>query len=118
MRITLIRLSFIHEREIGVFARYYLWKGLYGELGLGYHTHSGLEDITEGTRTYSYLVVTSGVAISPGLGWKFDPGKAGGFFVEPGVIVPITIGKQDFGFEQKPGVSTGFVLYCGLGFAF
>ncbi|MDR1785863.1 MAG: hypothetical protein LBR23_05285 [Spirochaetaceae bacterium] len=87
------------EMEGGAFARYYLWKGLYGELGLGYHIHMVLD-----------TGASSGVSISPGLGWKFDPGKPGGFFVEPGVTVPITLGEN--------GVSVGGVPFCSFGWSF
>ena len=66
----------------------------------------------------------TGFAISPGLGWKFDPGKPGGFFLAPGFTVPITFGKAaDFlytgGSDTKPksAVSAGFVLYLSLGYA-
>jgi hypothetical protein len=114
--------SFIiwNEIEAGVFGRYYLWKGLYGELGLGYHSHSGTEDVESGGLTVTGVVTTSGFAVTPGVGWKFDPGKAGGFFVEPGVSVPITIGDKSYWLGSIPGdfgVSVGFVLYCGLGWA-
>jgi hypothetical protein len=113
--------SFIlfNELELGAFARFYLWKGLYGELGLGFHIHTGTEDVDTPWGTRSEIVATTGFSISPGLGWKFDPGKAGGFFVEPGVIVPITIGSKDRSWgDPDVGVSTGFVLFCGLGWAF
>jgi hypothetical protein len=118
--------SFIlfNELEFGIFGRYYIWQGLYAELGLGYHTHSAIEEY-EYTNylgqksTASDLVVNVGFGISPGLGWKFDPGKPGGFFVEPGIIIPITIGSKQYVFQDdESGVSVGFVVYCGLGWAF
>jgi hypothetical protein len=118
--------SFIifNELDAGVFARYYLFKGLFGELGVGYHIHSGVEDMEYEwfgvPYTASGLITTSGVAISPGLGWKFDPGKAGGFFVEPGVSVPITIGEKTnwLSIGSETDVSVGFLVYVGLGWAF
>jgi hypothetical protein len=103
--------SFIiwNELEAGVFGRYYIWKGLFGELGLGFHTQTG-------------AVLTTGFGITPAIGWKFDPGKDGGFFVEPVVRIPITIGEKEtsgWGWhESEPGASVGFVLSCGLGWAF
>jgi hypothetical protein len=111
------------ELEAGVFARYYPWRGLYMELGLGYHGHfvlKGFKSESFGIGTVSDVVVTSGVAVSPGLGWKFDPGKTGGFFVKPGIGVPITIGEKKSFVHDKAefGVSVGFVVYCGLGWAF
>jgi hypothetical protein len=133
------------EIEAGAFARYYPLnngKGLYGELGVGYHLrYLGTEDLEytrdfgEGEYTYkdTISVTTTGVAISPGLGWKLGPGYVGGFFVELGISVPITIGeKEKTWFESKYngpgpefdvsagpefGVSAGFVVYLGLGWA-
>jgi hypothetical protein len=124
---------FIHtEFEAGVFARYYLWKGLYGELGLGFHIHGESEDkYLDSSYPIAVSVTTTGVAITPGLGWKFDPGKAGGFFIEPGISVPITIGKKSWAQAittngvkttsyggSESGVKVGFMIYCGLGWAF
>jgi hypothetical protein len=124
--------SFIlfNELDAGVFGRYYIWKGLFGELGLGFHTHTGVEEKEyeytyyggTQTATYSTGVVTTGFGITPAIGWKFDPGKPGGFFVEPVVQVPITIGEKDWGWagviDNEVGVSVGFVLSAGLGWAF
>jgi hypothetical protein len=122
--------SFIifNEFEAGLFGRYYIWNGFFGELGLGVHTHSGIEDTeyedyygsTVTTVIGADFVVTSGVAISPGLGWKFDPGNAGGFFVEPEIIIPITIGPKTnaFNSDNDPGVGVGFVFQVALGWAF
>jgi hypothetical protein len=123
--------SFIifNELEAGAFVRYYLVKGLYGELGLGFHTHSGVEDYeykySGVTYSGSDLVLTSGFGISPALGYKFDPGKPGGFFLTPQVTVPITIGKKEVSgllvgstAELDSGVAVGFVLDLSLGFAF
>jgi len=97
-------LLIFNELEAGVFARYYLYKGLYGELGLGYHIHTGFGSLSLG----------GGVGITPALGWKFDPGKAGGFFVAPQVSVPITIGEV----KGSVGVGVGFLVGCSLGWAF
>jgi hypothetical protein len=71
--------------------------------------------------TASGLVTSTGVGVSPGIGWKLDPGKPGGFFIEPGISVPITIGKTSYWLaeiEGEVGVSVGFIIYCGLGAAF
>jgi hypothetical protein len=65
-------------------------------------------------------LATSGVAISPGLGWKFDPGKAGGFFVAPSVTVPITLGITEAweDTDKSFAVRAGVVVKCSLGWAF
>jgi hypothetical protein len=129
--------SFIifNELDAGVFGRYYIWKGFFAELGLGFHTHTGNGEFEyeytwwDGSKdTYKTegVITTTGFGISPGLGWKFDPGKAGGFFVEPGISVPITIGAQIgdpiiglvSDYDLGAGVSVGFILHVGLGWAF
>jgi hypothetical protein len=119
--------SFIifNELEVGLFGRYYIWSGFFAELGLGFHIHTGKGDMDYEILGQKYtakgvLITATGFGISPGLGWKFDPGSAGGFFVEPAVTIPITIGKKTgwFGNESKTGVSAGFAVYCGLGWAF
>jgi hypothetical protein len=111
------------ELDVGVFARYYLFKGLFGELGLGYHRHTGIGDVDFGGASYNGLITTSGFGISPGVGWKFDVGSEGGFFIEPGLSIPITIGKKSVAAwsvykSDDIGVGVGFVIYCGLGWAF
>jgi len=109
-----------NELEGGAFARYYIWKGLYAELGLGFHTHTGIMDFEYEGERYSFFGTRTGIAVSPGLGWKFDPGKPGAFFLTPGFTVPITIGTAigSYGETTDVGVSTGFVLYLSLGYAF
>jgi hypothetical protein len=106
---------FFNELELGVFGRYYpfdtgSWTHLFGELGLGLHTHTSFS--VTGT-------VVSGVAISPGVGLKFDPGVPGGFFVEPGIIMPITIGAAVNAYDDNTfGMGVGVVARCSLGWAF
>jgi len=110
-----------HEIEIGAFGRYYIWQGLFAELGLGFHFHMGsIKYSYEGNSGKTWGTRT-GLSISPGVGYKFDPGKAGGFFVAPGITVPITLGKTGAlwaGDPRKFGVSVGFIPYCSLGYAF
>jgi len=108
--------------EVGGFGRYYIWNGLFAEMGLGFHRYSA--GVLFGTSTIT------GVAISPGIGFKFDPGKPGGFFVEPGIKFPITLGarKQSVWvgnwlvgyYEEKSVFAAGFgiIAYVGLGYAF
>jgi hypothetical protein len=105
------------ELELGTFARYYLWKGLHGELGLGYHWYHEEDIIIQEQGTELVNAWRSGVAISPGVGWKFDPGEAGGFFIEPGISVPITIGQKSISGDET-GVSAGFLVYFGFGGSF
>jgi len=100
----------------------------FAELGLGYSYHSGIGDftVTYGGTTYkgNDWIGTTGFGIVPGLGWKIDVGEPGGFFVQPGIKLPITLGKQKpiiSGLNQYDGefgVGIGLVLYCGFGYAF
>jgi len=120
-----------NEMEVGGFGRYYIWNGLFAEMGLGFHIHwgrvSGSKALGWG---WSYDRIL-GFAITPGMGFKFDPGKPGGFYVEPGIKVPITLGGKLLGgsswwWDDEPvakrkgkfGVGVGIVPYVGLGFAF
>jgi hypothetical protein len=125
---------------VSAVARYYPWaKTFYLELGVGFGSSSGLGTevtiIEKGTGTESTWggVTTTGVIINPGLGWKIDVGEPGGFFINPGIIVPIAIGTQTpfsvfgvgdgfatdrYDVKKQTGVNTGFVVYFGMGFAF
>jgi hypothetical protein len=99
-----------NELELGLFGRFYPWEdSFFVEAGLGYHTHTSfsLDDDSE---------VITGLAISPGVGWRIDVGNPGGFFISPGIKFPITFGINNITDEFEPGV--GFVAYIGLGGAF
>jgi len=112
------------------FVRYYPAKPLFFlELGAGYNYHTGFGKYkykdTDGTEeTLSDWIETSGFVISPGMGFKIDMRKPGGFFVQPGVKLPITLGTQEpviAGWNNrnsKFGSSIGFIIYCGLGYGF
>ena len=119
----------ISEFEAGLFGRFYIWNGLYTDLGLGFHQHWG--KVAGSGSGLGFLGIAAwdiitGFGITPGLGFKFDPGKPGGFFVEPGIKVPITIGKSIYGdydpwtdtYSTKTKVGVGVVAYVGLGWAF
>jgi len=99
------------------------------ELGAGYNYHTGFgkykyKDTDGSNKTLSDWIETSGFVISPGMGFKIDMRKPGGFFVQPGIKLPITLGTQEpvvSGWndrDSKFGVSVGFIIYCGLGYAF
>jgi hypothetical protein len=140
-------LIFFSNMGVGATVRYYpfsgnLIKGLYADAGLGYGSRWGSADYEytsqewvgldanfnpiyqNVTRTQSNVwSTTRGFLLRPGIGWKFDPGKPGGFFVEPHVQVPLVFGKQkpvSFGWdtESKFGVGVGFSVNVALGFAF
>ena len=74
--------------------RWYPWEGkFYSELGLGfghiyiYHDHDPVDDMC----TISNIL---GIRLSPAIGWKFDLGKPGGFFLNPMVRMPIVVGTK------------------------
>jgi hypothetical protein len=116
-----------------VAARLYPWGGIFfAELGLGFNYHTGT-----GTYEYEYeilgrkfteesigLMATTGVGIVPGIGWKIDVGKPGGFFLTPQIHLPLTLGVKKPTFtvygdpEGKFGFGFGFRASLGLGFAF
>ncbi|MDR2097155.1 MAG: hypothetical protein LBP37_01375 [Spirochaetaceae bacterium] len=107
---------FWNELEAGLFARFYPWGGtFFAEAGLGYHAHTAVG--------YDGAEIITGVALTPSLGWKIDTGKAGGFFIQPGIRLPITFGAKTATDgasvdTNKFGVGVGVVPYFGLGGAF
>ena len=110
-----------NELEVGLSARYYPWgKTFFAGLGLGFHIQTGTYEFsrveTWGTVSGNWFGALSGAAISPEVGWKIDVGNVGGFFVQPGVKLPITLGVLDL--DDKFRVGFGVVAYCGLGYAF
>jgi len=123
-----------NELEIGVSARYYPWgKTFFAGLGLGFHQHSGLYEYEDEGSNYSYTYTwfgtVTGVAITPEAGWRIDVGNTGGFFISPGIKLPITLGKlEDYEADGLVGdlkasgggfrVGFGIVPYFGLGYAF
>jgi hypothetical protein len=107
-------------------ARLYPWgKTFYGGLGLGNGTHTGMEPFTDESSDPPVDVVIltskSGFDIVPELGWKIDVGQPGGFFLNPQIQLPLTLGKAtEIGgtYEGDFGVSVGFRVALGLGWSF
>jgi hypothetical protein len=80
---------FLNELEAGVFGRFYpQGRIFFVEAGLGYHVHN----------------LITGFAITPALGWKIDIDNPGGFFIRPGINIPVTFGG-----------GIGFLPYFSLG---
>jgi hypothetical protein len=105
--------------------RFYPWgKNFFVGVGFGFHTHTGLSDVTgDDGEVYSEFVQVGGVAITPEVGWKIDVGDVGGFYLQPGVKLPVTFGEKtglrfSSAEEGSFGVGVGFVPYFGMGFAF
>ena len=108
-----------NEFETGLSARYYIWgKTFFIGLGLGFHTHTGTFENENSSG--SWVGTINGAAITPEIGWKIDVGNPGGFFVQPGAKIPVTFGDLEmYGTKENEfRVGVGFVIYCGLGYAF
>jgi len=112
---------FFNTSVFEAYGRYYFYKGIYGKLGLGF----GLST----QKGAGWDKKTPGFAIDPGVGWKIDVGKTGGFYIEPKISIPIILGKEtetiyyygkepdkkiDNGFKAK----TAFVVAFAMGYAF
>ena len=119
---------FIFWNDFGVSAnaRFYISKIFFLEGGLGFSYHTG-------TIRYTYkfygsevsdrwLGSITGAAIIPAIGWKIDVGKPGGFFVQPGLKLPVTLGAKSniWGYDlvNRFGVGFNIIGYCGFGYAF
>jgi hypothetical protein len=103
-----------NELEAGAFARYYPWgRNFFVGAGLGFHIHTEVTDGGDFGLRYEQI---AGAAITPEIGWKIDAGNVGGFFIQPGIRLPITLGVDDS--TEEFTVAVGFLPYFGLGFAF
>jgi hypothetical protein len=109
-----------------VVGRFYPWgKTFYAGLGLGFAIHTGIEDvIVDGEKMANTLdyVERTGFGIVPELGWKTDIGNPGGFFLNPVIQLPLTLGTTKVsgwsGVKGDFGLSVGFRAACGFGWAF
>ena len=133
---------FLGNFSVGVGARYFPTSGIFEsgmffvELGIGYSFNAGT-----GTYTHSYIdwdgeprtdtyydtwMETRGVGIIPAAGWKIDVGQEGGFYLQPGLRLPLTIGNKRprwggwYGTPDRGRFGVGFhvVAYLGMGYAF
>jgi hypothetical protein len=132
---TLFFLS--HDLEAGVSFRGYPWggtgtaaEGIYFGGGLGFHM--SWYDWGWGSYSWSFsdLAILYGGAISFDVGWRIDVGSRGGFFIEPGVKFPLTLGMRkgwsysiwdwDYDSSYKWRFDWDFTVipYIGLGVAF
>jgi hypothetical protein len=122
---------FLFFNDIGanVVGRFYPWgKNFYAGLGLGLGIHSGVEDFKKDGKTISNtalnIVTRTGVDIVPELGWKIDVGNPGGFFLNPVIQIPFTLGTQKMAVsylgdvEGDFGMSFGFRAAFGMGYSF
>jgi hypothetical protein len=114
-------LFIFNDLGANVVARFYPWgKTFYGGLGLGFGGHTGTEAfIKDGKKGSTTIVSRSGFDVVPELGWKLDVGKPGGFFLNPHVQLPLTLGVQYSGTDEGDfGLSVGFRAALGMGWSF
>jgi hypothetical protein len=116
-------LFIFNELGGGAVLRFYPWgKTFYAGVGLGFNTHTGTEAfIKDGNNEGNTIIGRQGFAAIPELGWKLDPGNPGGFFVNPYVQAPITLGtltRADSGETGDFGFSVGARATIGFGWAF
>ncbi|MCL2269916.1 MAG: hypothetical protein FWC24_01100 [Treponema sp.] len=99
-----------NDLGIDVHARLYpSGRVFYLSVGIGYHGYESeyyYDSYGGYTSTYDYVF-----AINPGLGWKIDVGKPGGFFMDIGFKVPQLIGGH-------MRYTLNFVPHIGFGGAF
>ena len=108
--------------------RWYPWGGrFFSELGIGFghidvfHDHYDYYHYDFGyieECTYSEI---NGLRLSPTIGWKFDVGKPGGFFISPMVSIPLVIGRKVYGDNEKEDFTvmpTFRIAALGFGFSF
>jgi hypothetical protein len=130
--------SLIVLNDFGVNAalRFYPWgKMFFAEIGLGYGLHSELKTFTttaDYNTGYNNLSVSTkwygmtfmdGFNMVPGIGWKIDLGKPGGFFISPSVQLILTFGTWKYSavhsdLEDESGVGVDVRPSFGLGWAF
>jgi len=126
---------------IDAFIRFYpKGRSFFFGLALGYHNSgNSIPDKVEVDREYNYLTgdtvinyyyvpaKSSGLAITPELGWKISFGKKGGFFLQPSFLGSFIIGKNDYDYsnfkelstyDEYPFVSGYWRFYLGAGWAF
>ncbi|GHV79769.1 hypothetical protein AGMMS49944_15600 [Spirochaetia bacterium] len=96
-------------------------QGLYGDVGLGF----GIAINAYGDEDSWGSM--GGFLLRPGIGWKFDVGKPGGFFIEPHLSIPLVFGTREkevyrsgYGYdtESTADVGANFVARMALGYAF
>jgi hypothetical protein len=107
------------------YGRFYPWKSLFLEMGLGYGFRTGTGDYEYQNTVYdNHWYRISGFLMEPGVGWKIDVGNPGGFFIEPVITVPIVLGTKKYdilGWDSgsaKFGIGATVRAAFGMGYAF
>ena len=101
--------------------RIYGGKIFYFGISAGFHQqYSWLGDLFSGGRFGNVL----GFAVTPEVGWKIDVGSPGGFFISPGMKLPITLGVSRYDYwdfytgryQRNFAWGISFIGYIGLGY--
>jgi hypothetical protein len=104
--------KFFIELDLGYAAFWTEWKETY------YYTssspYSSYSYSSSGYKSDTF----GGFGITPGFGWTIDVGKTGGFFISPGIKIPITITSESADAGLGEGVFPSVVGFFGLGYAF
>jgi hypothetical protein len=61
-------------------------------------------------RSIPGVFTTTAAAITPGIGWKIDVGKSGGFYLQPGLATSFLLFGESVFFDPR--------IYMGMGYAF
>ena len=108
-------LFFWNSYGIQATARWYPWvSNFYAEIGLGYGFVS--------TGEYD----ANGLMITPTIGWRIDVGRPGGFYINPMIAVPITVGSRRYHdytlvgdeWRRESQFGTGMNIRPAIGFGF
>ena len=100
---------------IDAFFRFYPWgKSFFLGTGIGLELYRPyFYSLYDGDRNIIY----GGLAITPEIGWKIDVGKAGGFYLQPGIAMPFVF-REHFRSEDTFGFDVFYRPYFGMGYAF
>jgi hypothetical protein len=115
--------------------RFYPWggngsaaEGLFFGGALGFHINWDIVDVLLSDSAFDNPLY--GAAITPEVGWRLDVGSPGGFFIEPGIKIPVILGMRkewvwvsDYWYghleeKNKFHVTWTTIPYFGLGVAF
>jgi hypothetical protein len=106
---------------IGITGRWYPFsKSFFLELGAGYNKlyFNNIYFDHDTGRWVKRIEDLNGIDIIPGLGWRIDVGKPGGFYITPSVKFPVIF--RWYKNPHTPDPLVGYILigYFGFGYAF
>jgi hypothetical protein len=110
-----------HSYGIGITGRWYpSSKSFFLELGSGYNKfYANNIYFDDNTRQWvDYIENYNGIDIIPGLGWRIDVGKPGGFYIAPSVKFPIIFRWYKNPHAPDPRIGSTLIGYFSFGYAF